>query len=324
MLRLAVLALCLFAASPGFAAEGLYNGHGAYSMTVAKDIVIPYPDRKRGLEVRVTYPQGGEKLPVFVFSHGAFGSGRAYEPLASYIASHGYVVLQPTHADSMRYGRLPMLKNPMSFANWEERPAEVSYLIDSLGLVVEQVPALAKVMDPETIAVGGHSFGAHTAQLVAGMTVRRPFNYSNDKRRSMTDMRPKAFVIISPQGTGHIIDEKSYETLKRPALFVTGSNDKSPVNDKTYDWRLEAYRFAAPGDKYLLFIDGAHHNFGGISGRGGWAGAGPENADTLNTVRTTVLAFLDAYIKNDAGARAWLDGGDLRKSSHGLAQITSK
>lgn len=334
MRLLAFCLLILLLPVPTSAAQGLYDGTSTpYGMVMSQDITISHPSRERGLEVRATWPLvtdknasagTGEKLPVFVFSHGAFGSRTAYEPLAAYLAGRGYVVLQPTHADSMRYGTLPLVGNPLSFKDWDERPREVSYLIDKLGLVAEKIPALSALMDQNNIAVGGHSFGAHTTQLLAGMTVRRAFNFTNDKRRSFTDARPKAFVVISPQGTGAIIDEKSFETMTRPALFITGGNDTSPVNGKPYTWRLEAFRFADPHDKYLLFIKDAWHGFGGLSGHLSWKGAGPENKDDLNAVRSTTLAFLDAYVKNDKAALHWLSGDSLRKSSGGRAQITSR
>ena len=40
--------------------------------------------------------------PLIVFSHGFGGSSRGYVGLSSYWASHGYVVIAPSHADSVQ------------------------------------------------------------------------------------------------------------------------------------------------------------------------------------------------------------------------------
>jgi predicted dienelactone hydrolase len=49
-------------------------------------------------------PQAGQ-FPVIVFSHGAGGSGQNYFPLTHYWATHGYVIIQPTHNDSIALRR---------------------------------------------------------------------------------------------------------------------------------------------------------------------------------------------------------------------------
>ncbi len=293
-------------------------------MVVSQDLSIAREDH-RPLAIRATYPKGelkqGEKLPVFIFSHGAFGNSHAYDPLVSYIARHGYVVLQPTHIDAVKFVQARNVDNPMSFSNWDDRPKEISYIIDNLGMIAGHVPALRPVMDSEKVAVGGHSFGAHTSQLLGGMTIKRRFNFTNDKRTSFRDDRVMAFVNISPYGTGDVIDDKSYKTMYRPTLFISGGNDITADGMHSAEWRQEPYRFASPRDKYLLYIDDAFHGFGGI---GDGFDKLAENPAHLNTVRSSVVAFLDAYVKDDEDAKSWLSSSKLAAASNNLVRMTSR
>jgi len=249
-----------------------------------------------GLQLRVTWPKGEGKCPVLVFSHGLWGSRTGYEPLVRYWASFGYICLQPDHADSRALGR--MQRNEAMMA-WSRRPKQVTRLLDSFQAIEKEVPELKGRLDASRIAVGGHSYGAHTTQLVAGV---RPYPF-----KSFSDKRIKAFLLLSPQGAGGLFRGDSWKDVKRPVLVLTGSEDKSPFepDKKNATWRLGAYENLPPGDKYLVFIDGAHHGFGGISGAK-WRGSGPKIDDHVRIVQQTCLAFLDAHVRGDETAKKWL------------------
>src|SRR5438132_3551039 len=57
--------------------------------------------RTQDLPVRFLVPKSAGLFPVIVFSHGAGGSGKNYFGLTAFWATHGYVVIQPTHNDSV-------------------------------------------------------------------------------------------------------------------------------------------------------------------------------------------------------------------------------
>src|SRR5262245_53216482 len=61
--------------------------------------------RNKDLRVRLLIPKTAGPFPVIVFSHGAGGSGQNYFPLTGFWATHGYVVIQPTHNDSLALRR---------------------------------------------------------------------------------------------------------------------------------------------------------------------------------------------------------------------------
>lgn len=293
-------------------------GPGKLGTKTIDKVVLHDAKRDKDLFVRVTHPEGDGPYPVIVFSHGLWGSRRGYTPLVTFWAAHGYVVLQPDHPDSRLLGATNRME---AFRKWSERPADITFLLDSLAGLEMLAPALRGKLDAKRIGVGGHSFGAHTSQLIGGATARA----LGGKRRSFRDKRAKCVLLLSPQGRGGLLDEESWKTMITPALVLTGSEDGDPFGDpkKTPQWRLDPYELSPKGDKYKVWIDGAHHGFGGISGVG-WRGAGPKDDEQVQVVRLAGLALFDAYVKGDAAAKAWLASDALAKATKAKVQLDRK
>jgi predicted dienelactone hydrolase len=299
-------------------AGNLYTAtDGPYSITVHKSLVLHDEHRNKDLAVRITFPDQGRNLPVIVWSHGAMGSKDIYTRLISYWASHGYVCIQPDHSDSINFGKKTDKRE--IFGDWASRPADITFVIDSLNSIGQMIEALKGRMDTSSIGVGGHSFGAHTAQLVAGAAVRKS---QAATYASYSDPRPRAFVLLSPQGTGDresMMDTGSWQNMKRPVLTVTGSNDPGRTG-KGWQWRLEPFLYAPPQDKYLLFIQGAYHGFGGIVGSG-FATTGPDDEADVRYVNAVTTAFWDAYLKSDSRALTFLRDGSVARLTHSRAEV---
>lgn len=295
-------------------------GNGPHNDITKQDGTLTMPGRKTALQYRATFSRSAKNMPVIVWSHGAFGSHTAYAPLAEYWASHGYLVLQPTHSDSMREGTVPNVKNPLAFKDWSQRPLEVSYMIDQLENLETLVPALKGRVDRHLVGIGGHSFGAHTTMLLAGMQTKRLLR--RGERDDFLEKRAKAFVMVSPQGTGRIIDKEAIAAMTGPFIMITGTKDDSVPNNKDYKWRLEGWNFAASApDRYLLMINGAHHGFGGISGSVRFTGSGPADEDTIEAVRGTALAMFDAQLRGDILAINWLKNSHIARATADGAQF---
>src|SRR5262249_20954264 len=78
-------------------------------------VVLKAPGRAIDLEVRVSAPATGGKLPILLLSHGHgpsnhLSSLNGVSPLANYYAGRGLVVVQPTHLDS----KTPRSGTPMT------------------------------------------------------------------------------------------------------------------------------------------------------------------------------------------------------------------
>jgi len=291
---------------------------GPHEVESVADLVLRDEKRGKDLQLRVSFPKDADVFPVIVWSHGATGSKDDYQPLVRHWVSYGYVCIQANHSDSRALAGMSQTGQVANkFHDWANRPKDVAFILDSLDGIEAKVPGLKAKLDEKTIGVGGHSFGAHTAQLVAGTATVN----LGGVRTSHADPRPKAFVLISPQGKGPQLDDKSWEGLTRPFLSITGSNDWGRKGDPV-DWRLDPFRLASYTDKYLLYIEGAHHDFGGIGGGVAYRNAGPANPNHLAYVKSTTTAFWDTYLKQDEKAQDFLRSNRMAAVSGGEAKLT--
>ena len=283
--------------------------------------------RNKDLPLKVYYPLLGAAdanttFPVIVFSHGWLASRDNYEVLGRYWASHGYIVMHPTHDDSLALGKKDLkdlLENFDPYADpkaLENRFQDIVLTLDSFGWLESKVPALKNHINSKQIGVGGHSLGAYTSQVIGGATVR----FSREEgRESFEDKRADAILLLSPQGRGEGgLFDSSWNRFKKPMLLVTGTQDRG-LKKQNAGWRKDPYDLCLPGDKYQLVMDGAKHGLGGISGAAStsqpkWLDTilGAEVPEQRDWVRMSSLAFWDAYLKNDATAKSWLGSSALK------------
>ena len=287
--------------------------------------------RNKDLPVRVLAPKSGGQFPVIVFSHGAGGSGQNYSPLTMHWASHGYVVIQPTHDDSIALRRekgesLPSGPRELieeyrfNYQDWINRVDDIRLVMNSLVDLQKQVPRLRSKIDQRRIGVGGHSYGAFTTQMIGGVRVDIP---GRPKSQSFADDRPRAFLLLSPQGKSENgLTESSWQNVSRPMMSMTGSNDTG-MGGLLADWRKDPFTYSPPPDKYFVFIDGAFH----MSFTGGLAepqivqgprrqlisrlAKGTDQKAVFDYVKIAGIAFWDAYLKDDAQAKAYLKSNSL-------------
>ncbi|MGW3606704.1 MULTISPECIES: alpha/beta hydrolase family protein [unclassified Micromonospora] len=233
-------------------------------------ITLPAPDRGDDLHVRVSAPTTGHELPVIVFSHGFSQSATNNRPLADFWASHGFVVIQPTHLDSRTLNLPP--DDPRTPLIWRIRVDDLKRTLDQLDLLESSVPGLAGRLDRTRITVAGHSYGAQTASTLLGARV---LDADGRPGEDMSDPRIKAGVLLAVTGRGgadlspfaaeHFpFMSPSFADMTTPALVVAGDQDDSPLSVRGPDWFTDAYHLS-PGSKSLLTLFGAEHSLGGIS-----------------------------------------------------------
>lgn len=302
---------------------------GLLAVDVADDLAFQDVARKKNIPYKVHFPAAGGPYPVIVFSHGFGGSKDAFAEVGRHWASHGYVVIHPSHADGLgrrssnvvptdqgspqrsRPGRLlEGLNDPARIA---DRVADIVLVIDCLGKLPEAVPAIQGRVDATRIGVGGHSFGAYTAMLIGGVTV----DLGGEKGRSFRDERVRCILPISGQGTGQQgLTAKSWAALALPMMTITGSLDRG-VGGQGVDWKKEPYQRSPPGDKYLVVIDGANHfSFGGR--------LGARSAGVTDVVTDLSTHFWDAYLKDSKASTRYLQSDRPAQESGGAYEFEWK
>jgi len=74
---------------------------GPFRVQTVTKLVLRDEKRQKDLPLRVSHPDGRGPFPIIVWSHGMFGSKDGYLPLTEFWTGHGYIVIQPTHTDSL-------------------------------------------------------------------------------------------------------------------------------------------------------------------------------------------------------------------------------
>ena len=316
--------------------------YGPFAVTRTPDVLLTDIRRHKDVLVTVTAPQTDGPFPVIVFSHGAGGDGTQNEPLLRWWASNGYVVLSPTHSDSLLWQQRRSdlcdregdasegstiglqtvvhltMRDPQSGV---QRARDISFVLNSLNTLEEAVPSLVGKMDRTRVGIAGNSLGACTAQLVGGASVYVP---GQTNPLSFRDRRAQAVLQLSGQGTGQQgMTKESWKAFPVPMMTVTGSEDRS-ASSYGPEWKKEPFEFSpADGSKYLVFIQGAHSGCfsGRFTGRARrhqkrftvLAGENMSQSPPINQkaifsyVEQTTLDFWNMTLKNDAGAKAILN-----------------
>ncbi|PWI44709.1 alpha/beta fold hydrolase [Streptomyces sp. ICBB 8177] len=280
-----------------------------------RPVTLASPDRGQDLQVRVTAPTTGHGLPVVVFSHGMTLTMDDYAPLADFWAAHGFVVIQPTHLDSL--GLPP--DDPRAPLIWRIRTDDLTGVLDQLEAIEAGVPGLGGRIDPDRIVAAGHSWGAQTASTLAGARVN---DADGTAGQSMTDPRVKAAVLLCLPGVGgqdlsplaaqyFPFMSPDFAELKTPSLMIAGDRDQSPLTVRGPDWFTDGYRLSS-GVTDLVTLFGAEHGLGGIQGSNDTRTTDP-SPERVALVQQLTLAYMRTALGLDGdvwpAARRSLEAG---------------
>lgn len=305
-----------------------FGGHG---IREAKDVLAGRAALATQSPPVCRWPEGRPPEGFVVFCHGLGSNGGEYAAISRHWARHGYLVIHPTfpdaigivareepelgldpEADLSRWTAMPEIRARMheilhTPARWMERLATVRHLMAALDEIFEATCGRPATPVPGVIA--GHSFGAYTAQLLAGAEIDMP----NDPVRRFADDRFKAAMLLSAQGRDQQgLRDGSWDAMDGPVLTMTGTLDRG-AKGGDWRWKSEPYELAPAGGKYLAVLEDGDHFLGGLTGRD----AQQHVPAQQEAVWQITLAFLDAHVRDRPAAREWLSSigdriGDCR------------
>lgn len=290
----------------------------AYYPSLLKEDAMPASGALLNADIRAgAISDASNKVPVIVWSHGLGGSVDGAAFLSRFIASHGYVMVHIQHLgtdSSLWEGKsghpwdvIRKTKIPRSATL--NRFADVPFVLDQLPAWLKAHPQIEQIADLNNIGMSGHSFGALTTQVAAGMM----FPDEGGKLRRHRDKRFKAGILYSPGPIDHLgLDnpEDVYGSIDLPMLHMTGTDDRSPIEDWDYTKRLDVYKNITEARQHLLVIqDGDHMVFTGSRGK---LGKNDKRDKQEEIIKIAALAYWDAGLKKDKDALAWLTGGEFQ------------
>lgn len=319
-MRSGLIAFLLFAlaavAVPARAGEDR-SQNGAFETAEATGV---WHDAARGRDVpyKITYAPGAPgPRPIVIFSHGLGGNRDAAVFLMRHLASWGYVAVNLQHPgsdESIWRGKddpvgaiREWFKDRRNLAETTQaRFGDLSFAIDELARMAASDPTFKGRLNLDRIGMSGHSFGAISTLAAAGqMMGPKAFE------RSFAEPRIRAGIAYSPSPPMRREDfAHVYGAIRIPLFHMTGTEDGDPVGDRfPAEGRQTPFREISGPEQYLLVLAGGDHMV--FNGRR-WRGQTEKSSDARHQalIKLGTLAFWDAYLMDNAEARAWLrDGG---------------
>lgn len=217
--------------------------------------------------------EAGERLPLLLFSHGNSGLAEQNWFMMEFFASHGWIVASPDHAQNTFFDT----GGAINLRSAVHRPQDMSFILDMLLDMPEDDPLHGRV-DPDAIAISGHSFGGFTSLAITGATFavdeliaicEDPAQSSRfcdivDEeawidvfRQGFLDERIGVSIPLTPGG--HDAFRGGESAIRIPTLLMTGARDATLPNAQEGDPIWENMR--GPDHMRLDFLDAGHFTF---------------------------------------------------------------
>lgn len=309
-----VFILLLFAGRT-FAAAPVYDPLAVSERAKPEVLDLTVIDKERGREIpiRIYFPAKRTPAPVVLFSHGLGGSREGNAYMGRHWAARGYVAVFLQHPgsdtsvwqDKALGQRMKAMKEAAGGQNFLLRVKDVPAVLDQLDRWNKtDGQTMAGRLDLTRVGMSGHSFGAVTAQAVSGQSIGQGNMFFTDPRIMAAIM----FSHSSPRRGGD--PKEAFGHVKIPWMLMTGTKDVALIGDADVKSRLEVFPALPPGGKYELVLYGAEHS--AFTDRDLPGDTEKRNPNHHRVILALSTAFWDAWLREDAAARAWLDGDSPR------------
>jgi predicted dienelactone hydrolase len=276
------------------------------------DLTVHDAARSRDLPVRVYLPVNAAPQPVVLFSHGLGGNREGSKFLGEHWAARGYVAVFLQHPgsddsvwkDTEAQNRMQSMNQAASFQNFLLRVQDVPAVLNQLEIWnAEKSHPLAGRMNLKKIGMSGHSFGAVTTEAVSGEATPAG-------AQRFTDPRITAAIAFSPSLPKAGSAARAFGAVKIPWLLMTGTKDVAPIGHEDVKSRLAVYPNLKLAPKYEVVLNNAEHSV--FTDRALPGDREPRNPNHHRVILAVSTAFWDAYLRDDAAARAWLNSDQPR------------
>ncbi len=191
-------------------------------------------------------------FPLVVFSHGSPGIRFLNSTLPEALAGYGYVVVSADHTGNTVIDLFADTLDSREVVA-VNRPLDIEKMITAMTDPTDpETATLAAQVDPDQVAVAGHSVGGYTAfATVAGVT--------NEIATVPPDPRVDAVVALAPASGG--VTDEMFASVTVPALVLVGTDDEATPADPnvTRVWNLSGsdplYRVDLVGATHQSFAD---------------------------------------------------------------------
>jgi predicted dienelactone hydrolase len=241
----------------------------------------------QGLSYRVWLPKDftshHHDVPLILFSHGFGGCAQQSSTLAGALADAGYAVLAPNHKDegcdrflgnlaaALGAGGLRPQQPFTQPAAWSQ-DTEIGRRDDMEALLTFALrhSPYKEAIDPNSIALMGHSLGGYTVLALAGGW------------ESWRDPRFKCVLALSPYIAPFLVHQRMGD-IAVPVMYQTGTRD---IGIGPVILRKQGGYEQTKAPKYLLELQGAGHF--------AWTELNPE---FQKTVADYAIAFFDRELR---------------------------
>jgi predicted dienelactone hydrolase len=314
-----VAVLLIFVWYPSVHAQ-LPDGLAAAGPYVVDSLLGEWTDADRNARVvkwKAFLPKSDAPMPIVIFSHGGGGSREGNSMLGEHLASHGFVAFHLQHQGSdieaVRANRKTastMIQDPeLSIPRFQD----IGFVVSQFTKASVEGP-LKRRIDPQTVGISGHSFGALTTQVIAGQSLP-----GVGQDLALPTLKGAFVLSPSPPRPAYGDETKVFNAMKMPMFFLTGTADAGPEEGFKTEARRVPFDRSKGVDRWLLILNDAnHYTFAGLEKvpRLIKFKTGVKDDPNVTTnhalIRVAAVSFWKWTLLNDETSRNYLDGGDFQ------------